>query len=107
MNTISIVLGSSFKITPLWLSSMSFYMRFSELRTDISYSDNQDVSVLRFGDQLTDGDQDFIDMSGRTLGGTYVAFGFAGNDTIVGGPGNNFLYGGQREDILVGGKGNN
>src|SRR5882724_5666290 len=81
--------------------------RFSELRTDISYSDNQDVSVLRFGDQLTDGDQDFIDMSGRTLGGTYVAFGFAGNDTIVGGPGNNFLYGGQGDDILVGGKGNN
>ncbi|MGY3448401.1 calcium-binding protein [Bradyrhizobium sp. USDA 4353] len=81
--------------------------RFSQLKVNYSYSDDQAVSVARFGDMLRDGDEDLIDMSRQSSHGTYVAFGFAGVDTILGGPGNNFLYGGSGDDKLVGGSGNN
>jgi hypothetical protein len=75
--------------------------RFSQLRTDISYSDNQVINIVRFGDRgFPQSTPDFIDFSQRTDGKNIVAFGFGGNDTILGESGSNFLYGGPGDDTL-------
>lgn len=82
--------------------------RFSQLRTDISYSDNQPIDIVRFGDRIPPQPRDdVIDFSQRADEKNIIAFGFGGNDTIVGGNGNNFLYGGPGDDTLVGGSQNN
>jgi Ca2+-binding RTX toxin-like protein len=110
-NTVATEMAFSNNIQVSYLSGISDNVadsRFSELRTDISYSDNQTLKIVGFGDAGGAVTDDCFDLSNRTDGGNYLAFGFDGNDTIVGGgPGNDFLYGGPGDDTLVGGSGNN
>ena len=90
--------------------------RVAELNPNISYTNGEPVSIVRYGDWYLAGSHnpdpsgvtsvnDNIDMSGRS--DNELVFGFSGNDIITTGNGNDFLYGGDGDDVFSGGGGNN
>jgi len=80
--------------------------RFTLLRRDISYSDGNQIGIVRLGKYSAPGDQT-LDLSMRQDNQNVVIVGFTGKNTIRGGTGNDYLYGGIGNDTLSGGSGNN
>ena len=66
-----------------------------------SYTRNEIVGIVRRGGPAVDN----IDISQRTDDQAMLAFGFEGNDILIGGLGNDHLFGGADIDRLTGGDG--
>lgn len=79
--------------------------RYSKLTTGSSYTDNKEINIVRFGDDLGVVTNDNLDMTLRTDKSKDLMFGFGGNDQIWGGDGDDFIYGGDGIDTLDGGAG--
>jgi Ca2+-binding RTX toxin-like protein len=79
----------------------SFYdddARLSQLDGQTEFTGGQYVDITRIG-VISD---DNMDLSARTDGKSALMMGFSGDDTIIGGAGNDYLYGMTGEDIVEG-----
>ena len=80
--------------------------RFALLDVGVSYTQGDQIDIVRYGDPDRRTINNVLDMSNRTDNSRDLIFGFSGNDTINGGGGNDYLYGGTGGDTLMGGAGN-
>lgn len=85
-----------------WGALIGSDARFSLLDTNVSYTDGNDVNLVRLGGN---GAADTLDHSTRVTQVTDLMFGFGGADTILTGLGDDYAYGGSGNDLISGGDG--
>jgi len=79
--------------------------RHTKLRSDISYSDGNEIDIVRYGSN-NPSIQELLDLSNRIDGSRDIVIGFDGIDYIYTGAAADYLYGGVGDDVLSGGSGN-
>lgn len=105
-NQVADALGMENKRVSYGGSLSSDDARFGLLRQDFSYTDDQDVSIVRFGDQADGQLDNDIDFSDWLSAPGILAFGFTGADTMKGSAGTDHFWGGAQNDQIRGNDGN-
>jgi serralysin len=103
-NQVAVEMGWDDQIRPSYLATMTATSpRFSQLNPYESYSDDNEVDIVRLGDIGDVVVANQIDHSSRTTLLRDLVFGFGGNDTILTGAGDDYAYGGTGADTINGG----
>lgn len=105
-NQVADALGMEDKRVSYGGSLLSDDGRFGLLRQGFSYTDDQEVSIVRFGDQAEGQFDNDIDFSDWLSAPDVLAFGFTGADTMKGSAGVDQFWGGAQDDEIRGNDGN-